>query len=63
MTAKARKDTCSTCRFWREMPRKDIGECRRRAPTQVLYMMDSLTETEWPGTSPRMWCGEWEARP
>lgn len=47
--------TCENCRWWNELWPKGIepgGECRRMAPVRVE------TQTAWPETMRRNWCGE-----
>ena len=36
------------------------GWCHRRAPQVVFSQLMHRTQTEWPKTRPKEWCGEFE---
>lgn len=50
---------CHNCRFWSN------GECRRMPAQVVTVWFEGKTETDskWPNTLPKEWCGEHQPLP
>lgn len=65
-----RKDTCKTCRYWRETGRSDdeTGECRINPPKlfdsllppESIFYEDILGASMFPATHDDTWCGQHE---
>jgi hypothetical protein len=53
-----REQECGNCRYGRGP--KELGTfifCQRHPP--VLTPFDNISLNNWPGVSPKEWCGEW----
>ena len=47
---------CERCAYWQKDGSKNMGDCRRRAPTVPPYIQG------WPRVRWNDWCGEYKER-
>ena len=52
---------CANCRYARGSQEGGYRFCQRNPP--MLTPFDNVSLNNWPGISPREWCGEWALAP
>ena len=52
---------CRNCRYSRGSKEGGYLFCQRNPP--ALTPFDNISLNQWPGVSPREWCGEWTPGP